>query len=467
MKRENGKSMLLSLFLFVVLFLGISDQAFGSVFKKLYVDASVTSSGTGESWAEAVKTIQEAIDKANSMWMQCYSPYNSIYVKAGTYSLSDTITIDKVASIYGGFPNTANPAFADRDWEAYPTIIDGNNAYQCIKAGVRYFLLDGFVIRNGFASFGGGLYTRKKTPVSCNSINGEYYMSPLLRNCKFISNTATSSGGAIYDGGTLDDGGADLRIVNCEFTNNHAKDGGAIYAVYSSPNISQSKFTGNTAESYGGALNGNWINQTTDALAYIINSVFYNNSAQAGGAIHSYIFYPRIRNCTFYQNSASIDGGGFHSFSYLINPADIQNSILWGNTPNQLVYSVSNTTYLKVDWNDIQGGWTPVANNINIDPGFAGATDFHLTEGSPCIDAGRSFSTYSYDIEGVARPQDGDFDGVADWDMGAFEFEGYEPDPDKDGDTDGKDLFDLANNFSLAKLVIFCDAFGSSALNDE
>ncbi|WP_321418126.1 right-handed parallel beta-helix repeat-containing protein [uncultured Desulfobacter sp.] len=454
MKNKKEKLLLLTGIVFVCLCLATSAYA-----TKWYVDASVTSSGTGESWSQALKTIQEAIAKADSRWMICYAPFDSIYVKSGAYNLSSTVIINKVVSIYGGFPRTAAPAFADRDPEAYPTIIDGNNTYQCIKATASYFVLDGFTIREGYASYassddssGGGLYA-DKTPNYC-SFN-ESYMSPIIRNCKFTGNTATEVGGAIYDGG------ADLRITNCRFSNNSAKSGAGIYAVYSSPVIKASKFIGNAAMVYGGALCGRWCNQTTEAIAYMINCVFHDNSAQIGGAVYSYIFYPRIWNCTFYQNSATSDGGGFHSYDAYSNPADIKNCIFWGNTPNQLRYNVSSSTYLDVDWSDIQGGWTPVEHNINIDPGFAGASDFHLTEGSPCIDAGRSFSTYSEDIEGVLRPQDGDFDGLAEWDMGAYEFEGYSPDSDDDGDKDGKDLYDLINNFSLAKMIIFCEQFGS------
>lgn len=71
-------------------------------------------------------------------------------------------------------------------------------------------------------------------------------------------------------------------------------------------------------------------------------------------------------------------------------------------------------------------GVLTLANNIDQDPLFAGANDFHLTAESPSIDAGDPApGGLTSDFDGLIRPQDGDDNGSVIRDQGAFEF----PDP--------------------------------------
>lgn len=58
--------------------------------------------------------------------------------------------------------------------------------------------------------------------------------------------------------------------------------------------------------------------------------------------------------------------------------------------------------------------------------------DFHLLLGSPCIDADTVANAPAKDFNGVIRPPDGDTDGTAAFDIGAFEF--VHPLADTDGD---------------------------------
>jgi len=51
--------------------------------------------------------------------------------------------------------------------------------------------------------------------------------------------------------------------------------------------------------------------------------------------------------------------------------------------------------------------------------------DFRLGPGSPCIDAGDPLSRLTNDILAVPRPLDGDGDGIARVDMGAYELNPY------------------------------------------
>ncbi|HEY8240336.1 MAG TPA: choice-of-anchor Q domain-containing protein, partial [Kiritimatiellia bacterium] len=50
------------------------------------------------------------------------------------------------------------------------------------------------------------------------------------------------------------------------------------------------------------------------------------------------------------------------------------------------------------------------------------AGDYHLAAVSPCIDAGDSTNAPDADLEGTARPQDGDGSSTAEFDIGAYEY---------------------------------------------
>jgi hypothetical protein len=82
--------------------------------------------------------------------------------------------------------------------------------------------------------------------------------------------------------------------------------------------------------------------------------------------------------------------------------------------------------------------WGP--GNINADPLFVSSTNRHLQPTSPCIDAGVDPSTVSThpaagvtsDLDGTARPLDGNGDATARFDIGAYEF--LLPTADSNGD---------------------------------
>ncbi|MFC2021251.1 choice-of-anchor Q domain-containing protein, partial [Chloroflexota bacterium] len=77
-------------------------------------------------------------------------------------------------------------------------------------------------------------------------------------------------------------------------------------------------------------------------------------------------------------------------------------------------------SYSDVGWS---AGIYPGSGNINADPLFVspGTGDFHLQSGSPAIDSADNSVAPPDDIDGDARPFDGDGDSVAVADMGADE----------------------------------------------
>jgi predicted outer membrane repeat protein len=379
-----------------------------------YVDPSGPD-GDGRSWDSAFQTIQQAVNASLWTMTECHDdgPADQIHVRQGTYNLIRPIEINKPLTILGGYNEDGI-----RDWENSPSIIDGQNETGCLII-TEPCIMDGFVIRNGFnAATGGGLYI-DSPPKYCSM--DAFYHVPKIRNCKIEHNTA-GTGGGIYD---LE---SNSEIENCTFEGNTAGAGGGVFHASSSVTIKKCIFRDNDATDPrsigGGAIAGVFNHPVTEGLTHIINSLFHGNTAESwGGAIATTHIYPRIWNCTFYDNGAGISGGAYHNNTYSDAPF-VRNSIFWENSPDQLDVVTANTHYY-VSQSVVQGGWEGRGEENSVEnPDFVspGTGDFHLRPGSPCIDEGYEWGMPEEDLDGRLRPHDGDDDGEAGWDIGAYEF---------------------------------------------
>lgn len=368
-----------------IVILGISRIGFTQ--NILYVDGSVTSSGDGKSWAGAFKTIQEAVNAAVTN--------DEIWVKTGTYLLSSEIQVNKAMGIYGGFAGLETQR-SQRDWNANPTTVDGNNSVRCfhVKANAT---IDGFTITKGSTCCadgeGGGIFN--------NSISLDQLTNITINNCNFSKNSA------VLGGGVSNNFASSATITNCKFFDNIASNsGGGIFNNSSSITITNCTFTGNKADNYGGGIyNHNAASPT------ITNCTFSANSAGKGGGIYNNFNNPSIGNCLFFRNEATLQGGGIWNYdsnaritncTFSLNKATgskgggiynesfsrptITNCIIWDNEGE--IYNI-NPSLPVVNYCDVKGGYVGVGN-INSAPLFvdAGNRDFHLTAGSPCIDTG-------------------------------------------------------------------------------
>ncbi|HMQ47562.1 MAG TPA: choice-of-anchor Q domain-containing protein [Saprospiraceae bacterium] len=462
----------------------------------VYVNALADGTDSGDSWENAIKDLQKALN-----WAYNCSNVTEIWVAEGTYKTTiDTARhsffgLKSGKSLYGGFPNYGNPDFNDRDWEAYPTILSGDigilgdnndNSYHVVKNysppenlifselgtfdlvdSLRTFtqssgalplmaetfrILDGFTIRDGNAngaeyaeSFGGGFYNVADMVIrNClikdnraSFIGGGFYtrfQDVSIEGCIIENNSADSSGGGVAIASSI--------VINeCTFQNNQAMKGGGLYCeYYSSVDLNNSNFFNNTAYDGGGVyinggglgiiktckLSGNQANNNGGGLcanggiAIVTGSLFSGNYAikDGGGAYGPQSFFV---NVTFSGNKA--DG----LFGAIASPfaVSLQNSIIWGNGDVWPMPGASSS---------IIEGYTDGFNLLNVDPLFVEQPDYNeaptlsgnlrLQPCSPAIDAGIAFSdpALQVDLDNNPRPSDGNGDGVATFDMGAYEF---------------------------------------------
>ncbi|MDO5815012.1 MAG: hypothetical protein Q4Q18_05185 [Methanobrevibacter sp.] len=155
----------------------------------------------------------------------------------------------------------------------------------------------------------------------------------VLKNINFKNGYSTNDGGAIYSEDNLIGGFTsgtyswNLALENCQFSNNQASSGGAIFA--DGLTIIGCSFTGNSASGSGGAIRGDAQcrqctfsnNRAADGGAIsangatLINCVFTGNSATEsdGGAINSYYDGIYAESCTFNSNNAAAKGGAIYS----------------------------------------------------------------------------------------------------------------------------------------------------------
>jgi predicted outer membrane repeat protein len=415
-----------------------------------YVDADAPG-GDGTSWGTAFDNIQDAINACSSTWMICMGPTDQIWVKAGFYSLSNQINVNKYVAIYGGFNGTETSS-SQRDWENNITLVNGNDSVRCFNI-TAHAIIDGFNIRRGRASSanGGGIYI-DSSPVYCSML--DFYHVAKIRNCTINQNTAELDGGGIYD---LE---SDPVITNCSFIENSATCGGGIKNWQSSPVIEKCRFEANRSTGQG-SWGGGAI--CSDYLCYgtITNCIFYlNESNSRGGAIAYHMAYPYITNCTFSENEAVHSGGAIYANT---GGPRVKNCIFWDDAPDEILFEFTSSTWPYVNYSDIMGGYSGT-DNIDDDPEFVTPPiDLHLSFDSPCIDSGTNTGAPSDDMDGVSRPQDGDGDATAISDMGAYEFTVlpvYKGDFDGDGDVDGSDLADFAKGTATISLKEFAIDFG-------
>ncbi|NBD36033.1 MAG: DUF1565 domain-containing protein [Chloroflexi bacterium] len=149
------------------------------------------------------------------------------------------------------------------------------------------------------------------------------------------------------------------------------------------------------------------------AVATIVNNLIYTNDY--GIAVKDYASATLLHNTlvgnetglALYEASDHYGWGG--------GRARAINNIIWHNEDEaiELDLETNPPAELDITYSDIEGGWEGAAN-LDIDPGFRGESDYHLSEDSPLIDIGADRGV-AQDLDGRPRPT-----GLAP-DLGAYE----------------------------------------------
>ena len=258
-----------------------------------------------------------------------------------------------------------------------------------------------------------------------------------IYDCEVKNNLLYSEVDTIYYmyGGGLRFLKCEVDITNTDFRFNIGQGaiGGALCLDSCTVNIDRCRFEYNYGINGAGLylIRSNHLERGS-----IANALFANNiSGHFGGGLAISDSSPIINNLTVVNNhSIGVNCGGI--FFYQNCSPLVRNCIVYGNTnevpleePVQ-IWSWTNEGFAPEFYNClIQYGLDNISNHeaisiyedcLDVNPGFVNPEDedFHLTENSPCIDAGLTYEGdfYGYDLDGNVRVSGNQID------LGAYEF---------------------------------------------
>ena len=367
-------------------------------------------------------SIQGEIDKAEDG--------DTVLVQPGTYK--ENIDFKGKNIVLGSlFLTTGDSSYIEQ------TIIHGNDNGSVVKferGEDSTAVLTGFTLTKGLSAAGGGVYCHRSSPSLENLViaynygerGGGIYCfgspAPSLLNIRISENSGRWGGGIycsdsnarlenvtltdnVWAGGggiTCSEGGglyclnSNPSLVNVIITRNGCRFGGGVFCSSSNPTMVNVTISKNFAEQVGGGLNC----QSNSNLRLVNSVLSMNTSDKNGGGIaclsNSSL---SLVNVVVKNDTAANHGGGVYISNSNLN---VMNTILHGNSPHAIYFTVAeDSASVSISYSDIQDGEAGMVidnngtvnwleGNLDEDPLFVDIenNDFHLTEDSPCIDAG-------------------------------------------------------------------------------
>ncbi|MHC4112359.1 MAG: S8 family serine peptidase, partial [Planctomycetota bacterium] len=302
--------------------------------------------------------------------------------------------------------------------------------------------IENCILANNVGVYGGGIADTNSSPTvtNCQFIGNVAHLMgggmdnyndshPIVTDCTFINNITDSTYSDEFGGGAVGNSVSSYPLFSgCRFENNFTYGIGAgIYNEHDADSIvADCDFVDNEGLWGGGAIGDDY----GECDSYVVNSRFYNNRGDLGGAM---FIGPNgsltVANCLFSRNQAESIGGGIWlrgsslqvaNSTFYHNEAlswgggmrvseatgDVSNSIFWENQDLDgagLDAQIYEWMSLGLHYNCIQG-WVDIGQsdkdgNIDANPLFldadgpdavAGTEDDNLRPGpgSPCVDAG-------------------------------------------------------------------------------
>lgn len=292
-------------------------------------------------------------------------------------------------------------------------------------------LLKGTIVQNNVASSGGGIENEGGTATIVDSI---------IRDNQATYH-AYGAGGGINNVFDLSLG----RLIEPVLTlnavmvsgNTAASNGGGIATMLGTVHISNSLVSKNTTGLNGGGISlQNAGMDGHQARVYVTNTTVSANVATTfyGGGLYSHDTL-MLNNVTISENVARA-GGGIYGIAWLKNTLLADNTGVIGDGPNCNGSMISQGHNLIQDSLHCFVEGDPTGDLMDVDARLGPLQDnsgptftYALLPGSPAIDAGSpagctdsAGEPVSQDQRGIARPQDGNNDGTARCDIGAYEF---------------------------------------------
>ena len=340
----------------------------------------------GDAWVYAAKnngTIQLVKDWNNSDFSKdvFYYKANENFKDGGLYVNSQNVTLDLNGH---SIIHSGSRKFDATVDDGTLNIIDSSNNMGSVS-GIRLnsgtLNLNGITVKDASDSGvenNGGMLNAENCTFKNNNKTAVYInnASADIKKCTFDGNYG-KSGGAIRflkDFNLLD---VSLNVRNCDFINNSANEGGAVYANYDT-SIRDCTFRNNSSTGSGGAICFDYRGYNLCSSLWLRGSTFTGNkSGKKGGAIYcDSMNYLNLWDTSITGNEANEEGGGIYAQKGSSSSCDPEikgmitiidnklsngktnNAFLGENTTSKCIFTISE----KIDPNSRIGITSPTSD---------------------------------------------------------------------------------------------------------